>query len=109
MDGYDSERPNDGTDDDGTDGTDDANDANDATDVNNLNAFRVFFSHSRPKTTRRNATIVRAEGEAAAVREIRSIRAPLGFLEISIDRERRDARARKLLTRLNEIKFVPND
>ena len=80
MDGYDSERPNDGTDDDGTDGTDDANDANDATDVNNLNAFRVFFfSHSRPKTTRRNATIVRAEGEAAAVREIRSIRAPLGF------------------------------
>lgn len=56
MDGYDSERPNDGTDDDGTDGTDDANDANDATDVNNLNAFRVFFSRipgrRRPVETR---------------------------------------------------------
>jgi hypothetical protein len=84
----------------------------DATDGNNLKRVSRFFAHSRPKTTRRNATIVRAEGEAAAVREIRSIRAPLGWISsFEFPNRPRTARrrAREFLTRLNEIKFVPRD
>ena len=84
----------------------------DATDGNNLKRVSRFFAHSRPKTTRRNATIVRAEGEAAAVREIRSIRAPLGWISsFEFPNRPRTARrrAREFLTRLNEMKFVPRD